>query len=79
MTGVKSLLGVRVTTPNLTCLLEAGKPSLKALVREKQARFFNKIQQRNGMLVTPCGMFGAAKILGSMNQGIFVCVLAILI
>lgn len=51
MTGVKSLLGVTITTPNLTRLLEAGTPSLQALVRQKQAKFFNKIQQCKGMLV----------------------------
>lgn len=51
MTGVKSLLGAKVTTTNLTRLLRAGTPSLQALVRQKQARFFNKIQQCNGMLV----------------------------
>ena len=66
MTAVKSLLGVRVTTPNLTCLLEAGIPSLQALVREKQARFFNKIQQRNGLLDDP--LWFVLQLLKKENQ-----------
>lgn len=53
MTAVKSLLGVRSTTPNLTCLIEAGLPSVQALVREKQRRFLIKMQQRHGMLDDP--------------------------
>lgn len=53
MTGVKSLLGVRSTTPNLTCLLEAGLPSVQVLVREKQARFLTKMMQRHGMIDDP--------------------------
>ena len=66
MTGVKSLLGVRDTTPNLTCLLEAGMPSLPVLMREKQARFLNKIQQRNGMLDDP--LWYVLQLLKEENQ-----------
>ena len=53
MTAVKALLGVRSNTPNLTCLIEAGLPSVQALVREKQRRFLEKMQQRQGMLDDP--------------------------
>ena len=53
MSAVKSLLGVRTSTPNLTCLIEAGLPSIEALVREKQHRFWTKMQQHQGMLDDP--------------------------
>ena len=57
---------MRVTKTNLTCLLEAGLPSLQALVREKQARFFTKIQQRNGMLDDP--LWYVLQLLKKENQ-----------
>ena len=55
MTGVKTMLGVRTTTPNLLCLLEAGLPSVQAMVREKQARFLQRMSTRQGMLGDPLG------------------------
>ena len=49
MTGVKTMLGVRTTTPNLMCLLEAGLPSVQAMIREKQAKFLRRMGTRQGM------------------------------
>ena len=40
MSEVRSLFGVRKSTPKLTCLLEAG---IAALVQNKQSRFLRKI------------------------------------
>ena len=43
MSAVRSLLNVRKSTPKLTCLLEAGIPSLHALVKEKQSKFLRQM------------------------------------
>merc|ERR1712055_880040 len=37
MSAVRRLLDVRKSTPGLTCLLEAGVPSLEARVKQKQS------------------------------------------
>ena len=44
MTAVKSLLGVRPTACNDICLLEAGIPSVTALIRSRQAKFLSSIR-----------------------------------
>jgi hypothetical protein len=41
--AIKSVLGVRITTPNLLCFLEIGKPSLKSLIQSRQFNFFHRI------------------------------------
>ena len=42
--AIKLLLGVRHSTPNETCLIEAGYPALEVVVRARQKKFFeNKI------------------------------------
>ena len=43
MSAVRRLLDVRRSTPTLTCLLEAGIPSLQALVRHKQSKFLKRV------------------------------------
>ena len=49
--AIKMLLGVRASTTNDIALLEAGYPSLVALVRQRQKIFFTKmIEEREGML-----------------------------
>jgi hypothetical protein len=48
--AIKMLLGVRSTTTNDACLIEAGFPPLQSLIKEKQSRFFRKmLQQRSDM------------------------------
>ena len=43
MSAVRRLLDVRNSTPTLTCLLEAGIPSLHALVKDKQSKFLRRM------------------------------------
>ena len=45
MKAVKMLLGVRQSTTNDACLIEAGYPSLEALVRNRQKRFLEKMME----------------------------------
>ena len=40
MKAIKMLLGVRQSTPNDNCLIEAGYPSLETAVRQRQRKFF---------------------------------------
>ena len=54
MKGIKCLLGVRSQTTNDVVLLEAGYPSLRALVKSKQKSFFEKVmKERESMLDDP--------------------------
>ena len=51
---VKALLGVRTSTPNDTCLIELGLPSVTARVKAAQQRFIHKlIQERQGLTDDP--------------------------
>ena len=43
MSAMRRLLDVRKSTPKLTCLLESGIPSLEAVVKHKQSKFFRKV------------------------------------
>ena len=43
MNIVKTLLGVRKTTPNDTCLVEVGLPTAKAYVQNAQLKYFNRV------------------------------------
>ena len=43
MSAVRRLLNVRKSTPKITCLLEAGIPSLEALVKQKQSKFLRRM------------------------------------
>ena len=45
MSAVRRLLNVRKSTPKLTCLLEAGVPSLEALVKQKQSKFLRQMYE----------------------------------
>ena len=52
--AVKSLLGVRVSTPNDLCYVELGISSLESRVRQTQAKFFRKmLTDRRGMADDP--------------------------
>ena len=52
--GIKCLFGVRSQTTNDVVLLEAGYPSLRALVKAKQKSFFEKVmKERENMLDDP--------------------------
>lgn len=46
MTAIKSFLGVRQTTANQLCLIDAGYPPLKALIQEKQRIFINDMKAK---------------------------------
>ena len=43
MKAIKMMLGVRQSTPNDTCLIEAGYPSLEAAVRQRQRKFLKQM------------------------------------
>ena len=45
MKAVKALLGVRITTPNNLCLIEAGLRPLSAIVKSRQKKFFTKMME----------------------------------
>ena len=49
--ALKKLLGVRLTTCNDVCYIESGYPSLKALVKGKQRKFFTKMYNERSMLL----------------------------
>ena len=50
ISAVKALLGVRQSTPNKICLIEAGMLPLKVLVLQKQSIFINKmVRERSEM------------------------------
>ena len=54
MKAIKMLLGVRHSTPNETCLIEAGYPSLEATIRQRQRRFFERMKkERSDMTDDP--------------------------
>ena len=50
MRGVKALLGVRQTTPNELCLIEAGLPSVRALIKKKQVMLIQKIFKERALM-----------------------------
>ena len=50
MSAVRRLLDVRQSTPTMTCLIEAGIPSLTALVKHKQSKFLQQMfEQRRDL------------------------------
>ena len=50
MSAVRRLLDVRRSTPSLTCLIEAGIPSLEALVKHRQSKFLQcMFEQRSDL------------------------------
>ena len=50
MKAVKALLGVRITTPNNLCLIEAGLRPLTGMVKNRQKKFFAKmVEERSDM------------------------------
>ena len=58
MSALRRLLDVRNSTPKLTCLLEAGVPSLQALVKEKQSKFFKRmLKEREDLVASDPLMF----------------------
>ena len=54
MKAVKALLGVRITTPNDLCLIEAGLRPLSGMVKNRQKKFFAKmLEERSDMTDDP--------------------------
>ena len=54
MKAVKALLGVRITTPNDLCLVEAGLRPLSGIVKSRQQKFFLKmLETRSDMSDDP--------------------------
>ena len=54
---LKHLLGVRKNTNNDLCMIELGCPPLKALVKERQAKFFNFMRfDRRNMVDDPLNL-----------------------
>ncbi|KAI3382316.1 hypothetical protein SNEBB_005021 [Seison nebaliae] len=52
--GIKQLLGVRMSTCNELCYVELGYPTLKALITNRQRKFFGKMwNERREMLDDP--------------------------
>ena len=43
MSLLKSLLGVRISTPNDLCLIELGYPIVKGRIQQVHSRFFRKV------------------------------------
>ena len=71
MSAVRRLLDVRKNVPKLTCLLESGIPSLEALVRHKQSKFFRKMfVQRVDMEQTDPLMF-TLDFMSNNNRAIY--------
>ena len=63
MTAVRRLLDVRRSTSKLTCLVEAGLPSLEALIKDRQSKFLRKmLVYRDGMSETDPLMYTLAYI-----------------
>ena len=57
MEGIKAMLNVRETTANDTCLVEIGYPSLKALIRDKQQKYYQKYtEDRERLFEDPLGL-----------------------
>ena len=46
MKAVKALLGVRITTPNALCLIEAGLKPLTAIVQSRQKKFIDRMREK---------------------------------
>ena len=64
---IKQMLGVRKTTNNDICLVELGMPPLRALIKAKQRKFFNKMWlERNELDNDP--LMHAMKITLSYND-----------
>ena len=56
MKGLKALLGVRSSTPDKLCLLEAGLPPLHSVIYQAQGRFFRKKLYRMDLDDDPLGL-----------------------
>ena len=71
MSAIRRLLDVRNSTPRLTCLLESGIPSLGALVKHKQSKFFSKMfAERADMQQTDPLMF-TLEFMSNNNRAIY--------
>lgn len=70
ISALKTLLGVRKTTPNDLCLTELGYPTARGFIRQIQQQFYRKIiAERSGMsddpFITVWNMVKAAKTPGA--------------
>ena len=68
MKAVKALLGVRITTPNDLCLVEAGLRPLSGIVKSRQKKFFSKmLEARSNMTDDPfIHVFGITQEMNSV-------------
>ena len=68
MKAVKALLGVRITTPNDLCLVEAGLRPLSGIVKSRQKKFFSKmLEARSDMTDDPfIHVFGITQEMNSV-------------
>ena len=67
MKAVKAMLGVRITTPNELCLIEAGLRPLNAIVKTRQKKFLTKmLEERSDMVDDPfTHVFGITRDMNS--------------
>ena len=68
MGAFKALLGVRLSTGNDLCLVELGLTTPRALVKQKQKDFFERMtRERNDMNDDP--LIFAMKLTGATSTG----------
>ena len=66
---IKQLLGVRKTTNNDMCMVELGLPPMRALIRSRQKKFFQKMwRERNTMVDDP--LIHAMRIVLGYNDSV---------
>ena len=71
MSAVRRLLDVRKNTPKLTCLLESGIPSLEALVKHKQSKFFRKMFAERADMQTTDPLMFTLDFMSTNNRAIY--------
>ena len=70
-TAVRCLLDVKKSTPILTCLIEAGIPSLRSVVKEKQAKFFKRIYEERKDMVDSDPLMHTLNFMKVNNPALF--------
>ena len=71
MSAVRSLLDVRQSTPKLTCLLEAGIPSVRAVVKDKQSKFLRRMFEEREDLSTTDPLMYTLEFMRTNNTQMF--------
>ena len=70
---IKHLLGVRKNTNNDLCMVELGCPPLKALVKQKQAKFFKSMRtDRENMADDPLNLMLSLTIDSNISTGKYI-------